>query len=181
MASREQVSMATYRLKDIFNQITGSGPLNVFVAHSGGKDSVVVHKLARMVFGYDVKVVHTPKIEGFNKVHPDTIDFLYEQAANYGMAYVPGNKMHGYLLSNNLMIQIDGTRADEADRTDRSSDVVVDGKNVSRTEMNWFTRDGLFGQACVFPIYDWSDDDVWNFIEEYQVPFSKEYPARPAR
>lgn len=176
----EKVSIATYRLKSILGEITGSAPLNIYVAHSGGKDSVVVHKLARMVYGQDVSVIHTPKITGFNKVHPDTIDFLYEQAANYGMAYVPGNKMQEYLLYNDLRIQVDGTRADEADRVDRSADVVIDGKTVPRTEMNWFTRDGLFGQACVFPIYNWSDEDVWKFIDEYQIPFSKEYPARPA-
>lgn len=180
MSLADKVDIATYRLRAIFNEITGGSPRQVYVAHSGGKDSVVVHKLARLAYGNDVAVIHTPKIEGFNKVHPDTIDFLYEQSANYGMTYVPGNRMHDYLLHNDLTIQVDGTRADEADRVDRSADVVVDGNIVSRTEMNWFTRYGLFGQACVFPIYDWSDEDVWKFIDEYQIPFSKEYPARPA-
>lgn len=153
----------------------------IYVAHSGGKDSVVVHHLAKNVFGDRVKVVHTPKITGFNAVHPDTIDFIYNLAAENGMEMVTGTNFREWLQQSGYRIQVDGTRRDEADRTDRSSNVIVDGKDVSRTEMTWFTENGLFGQTCVFPIYDWSDEDVWTYIRENQLAVSQEYHLSAAR
>ena len=153
----------------------------VYVAHSGGKDSVVVHHLARKVFGDGVPVVHTPKIAGFNKVHEATIDFIYEMAAKFGCHMVPGDKMKSFLSDFNLDIQIDGTRRDEGERTDRSSDVVIDGKTIPRAEMPHITFNGLFGQTSLFPILDWSDDDVWAYIESEEIAVTEEYRILAAR
>lgn len=175
MSMAHRISDAMDRFDEIFAMNLRLTPQQFYVAHSGGKDSVVVHELAKMYFQESPRVVHTPKVSGFNKVHPDTIDFLYGIAAEFGMDMVPGTKMRAFLEQNRLLVQVDGTRRDEADRTDRSSNVIVDGKDVSRTEMNWYTNDGLFGQICLFPIYDWSDEDVWTFIKQAEIAVSPEY------
>lgn len=180
MPVSDKVELALNRLKSCLITFN-CRENNIYVAHSGGKDSVVVHHLARQVFGDAVKVIHTPKISGFNRVHPDTVAFLYEVAANYGMYMVPSGTMKEFLLSSDLFVQVDGTRRDEAERTDRSSNVIIDGEDISRTHMTWFTENSLFGQQCVFPIYDWSDEDVWKYIEDFSIPYSKEYNSSPAR
>lgn len=146
-----------------------------YVATSGGKDSVVVHHLARKVFGDDVPVIHTPKVDGFNKVHPATVAFLYEQSALYGLAIVPFNQMQKYLDDRGLKQQIDGTRRAEFDRGDRSSDVVINGKTISRADMPVHTVGGLFGNESIFPIVDWSDYDVWAYIESEGIKVTEEY------
>lgn len=171
---REKELVAIQRLKNL------GQASSVYVGHSGGKDSVVVHHLAMKAYG-NVPVVHTPKITGFNAVHPDTIDFLYQLSATHGLYIVPGSKFKEFLDDHNLDTQVDGTRRDECDRLDRSADVVIDGKTISREEMPVFTVGGVFGQSSIFPIVDWSDDDVWEYIRQEGIAVSKEYPPRPAR
>lgn len=150
-------------------------PSATYVGHSGGKDSVVVHHLAKKAFGPKVPVVHTPKITGFNAVHEATIDFLYRLSAEEGLYIVTGKNMREFLEDHKLSFQIDGTRADECNRTDRSADVVIDGKTINRADMPVVTHNGLFGQSSVFPIFDWSDDDVWGYIEFEGLEVSEEY------
>lgn len=147
----------------------------VYVAHSGGKDSVVVHHLAKKVFGQYVPVIHTPKISGFNKVHPATVAFLYEMSAAHGLNIVPFDRMQQFLDDRELSIQIDGTRRSEFDRSDRSADVVINGETISRADMPVHTVGGLFGNESIFPIVDWSDDDVWQYIAEEGIEVTEEY------
>jgi 3'-phosphoadenosine 5'-phosphosulfate sulfotransferase (PAPS reductase)/FAD synthetase len=72
--------------------------------------------------------------------------------------------------------QIDGTRIAEHDRSNgRAVDVVIDGKQVSRKELPLYLENGLFGLNFVYPIYDWSDAEVWAAIAHYDIPFSEEY------
>lgn len=155
--------------------------VGVYVATSGGKDSVVVHHLARKVFGDQVPVIHTPKTSGFNKVHPATVAFLYEQSAKYGLSIVPFEQMQKHLDDRNLRIQIDGTRRAEFNRDDRSSDVVVNGKLISRADMPAHTVGGLFGNESIFPIVDWSDDDVWAYIGQEGIEVTEEYRILSSR
>lgn len=180
MNLESKIEMAKERLRSCAD-VFGCDASNIYVAHSGGKDSVVVHHLAVKVFGERITTIHTPKVSGFNKVHPDTIDFLYQVAATNNLFMIRDADMRQFLDDYVLLVQVDGTRRDEADRTDRSSNVVVDGKDVSRTEMTWFTVDGLFGQGCVFPIYDWSDDDVWEYIRKFKIAYSQEYNSSTTR
>ena len=144
----------------------------IYVGHSGGKDSVVVRYLADLVFGRGrVISLHTPKIEGPNTVHPLTIDYLYSHSLDYPMLVTRNNPRHyGYVC------QIDGTRRAEATREDgRSTDVLIDGVNVPRTEMPMFVERGIMDLSILFPIVDWSDAEVWATIHRADIPYSKEY------
>lgn len=149
----------------------------IYVGTSGGKDSVLVQWLADqalpMVLGIDkeaILAVHTVKTSGANAVHPLTIDFLYHSKRT--IIYAPAAN-HKHLK---LKTQIDGTRRSEHNRTNgRSTTLISDGKEISREEMPMFVRNGLFGLNFVFPIFDWSDEDVWAAILLNQIPYSPEY------
>lgn len=146
----------------------------VYVGHSGGKDSVLVRWLADNTLGTRVPTIHTPKPWGIkNAVHPLTKEFLYN--LNRPIMYLPD----GYLETNaysHFKVQIDGTRQAEADRRDgRDVGLIIEGKEVSRTETPLYLKKGLFGKSYCYPIYDWSDVEVWTAIFAYDIPFSREY------
>jgi 3'-phosphoadenosine 5'-phosphosulfate sulfotransferase (PAPS reductase)/FAD synthetase len=146
---------------------------NTFVGHSGGKDSVVVNFLAQHA-GFMLPVVHTPKVEGRNKVHPLTVAFLYEQTLTYPITFCTlGQIKHQF---PGVTTQIDGTRIAEHDRTDgRSTHVVIDGEDVPRDQMTEYVANGLNGMSFIYPIYNWEDVDVWACIYAFSIPFSPEY------
>jgi 3'-phosphoadenosine 5'-phosphosulfate sulfotransferase (PAPS reductase)/FAD synthetase len=159
-----KVDIAVHKMRELRYEYSGQ---EMYIGHSGGKDSVVVTHLADLAFPEGLPIVHTPK-PGIT--HPKTIEFLYQ--LNRKIIYCP-QALHSTL---GLQVQIDGTRIAEYDRTDgRSTDVVVDGQNVSRQNMPFFVRSGLFGLSFIFPIYNWSDEDVWGYIKEHSLPVSEEY------
>lgn len=139
-----------------------------YIGTSGGKDSVVIEWLTNKAFPIRMPVVHTPK----GITHPETVAFLYERSITTPIIYCPSSQ-HRLL---GFDTQIDGTRIAEHNRTDgRSTDFVRNGQNVSRTELTMWCPNGLFGLNFVFPIYDWSDEEVWACIFANDIPFTREY------
>jgi 3'-phosphoadenosine 5'-phosphosulfate sulfotransferase (PAPS reductase)/FAD synthetase len=75
-----------------------------------------------------------------------------------------------------LLTQIDGTRRAEASRRDgRDVGVIIGGQEVSRTETPLYLEKGMFGRNFIYPIYDWTDEQVWATILLYSLPISREY------
>jgi len=145
--------------------------LTRYVGHSGGKDSILVRYIAdRMTPG--MMTIHTPKPKGVrNEVHPATKEFLY--SLDRPVLYVPE---HCDIKHMGYRIQIDGTRAAEADRRDgRDVGLIVEGKEVSRKETPLYLENGLLGLSFIYPIYDWSDVEVWAAIFAHNIPVSPEY------
>lgn len=147
----------------------------MYVGHSGGKDSVLVRWLVDQALGDKGKsmlTVHTPKPAGVrNAVHQATKEFLY--SLNRPVLYLPVDADHKQF---GLKTQIDGTRMAEAARRDgRDVGVVVRGKERSRADMPLYLEDGLFNLQFIYPIFDWTDLQVWSAIFLYQIPFSDEY------
>lgn len=146
-----------------------------YIGTSGGKDSVTTLYLCEAVYGIGtLPIVHSPKPEGVeNAVHPLTKEFIYSM--DRVVTYCP-LKLHGSLGHKT---QFDGTRVSEWDRSNgRSVDVVSQGQQISRKEVTLYMRDGLFGLNFVYPIFDWSDEDVWAAIVTFGIPFSPEYAER---
>jgi len=143
------------------------------IGHSGGKDSVVTHWLVSQVFP-NLPVVHTNKPGGDNAIHPDTLDFLYRQPFPI--------ELWPRALGTNFKYktQFDGSRISEFSRVDRSADFVSGGRDVNRQHLDLVVPDSMFGMTFVFPIYDWSDADVWAAIFYYDLPFSNEYAPEQA-
>ncbi len=148
---------------------------SMYVGHSGGKDSVLVRWLADLALP-DLKLltVHTPKPTGIrNEVHPITQQFLY--GLNRPVLYLPDGNAEVFEAFG-LKTQIDGTRAAEASRRDgRDVGVVVRGEERSRANMPLYLENGLFNRQFVYPIFDWTDLQVWAAIIHYEIPFSDEY------
>lgn len=144
---------------------------HTFVGHSGGKDSVVVRYLADTT-PTEYPTVHTPKFIGSaNAVHVHTRDFLY--TLNRDILYLPTPAQYERF---GLKTQIDGTRIAESARDDgRSTTFVSCGNDVPRTELTAYVPTGLFGLQYIYPIYDWSDLQVWSLILSKDLPFSREY------
>lgn len=147
----------------------GSDIVKPYIGTSGGKDSVVIMWLTDQVFtSPKLPVIHTPKRE----THPDTVNFLYDMSRDRTILFCT-KEDHKDL---DYDTQIDGTRIAEYNRTDgRSTHLVQDGKEVSRLEMDMWWPNGLFGLNFVYPIFDWSDEDVWACILKNEIPFTQEY------
>ncbi|QRE00066.1 hypothetical protein [Burkholderia phage BCSR5] len=177
----EKAAEATRRINAASLQSCGNFDLNrAFVGHSGGKDSVVVDFLARAAYherdrefwDKPMKVVHNPKTTGPNKVHPLTREFLYESARKRPIVFASLEEC----VRAGYTTQIDGTRISEFDRGDgRSTNFVRNGAIASREELTCYVPNGLGGLNFIYPIYDWTDMDVWAFIDRFNVSFSDEY------
>ena len=139
-----------------------------YVGTSGGKDSVLITHLTEMAYPcWDFPLVHTTKP---HETHPETLKFLYSM--HRSIIYTT-KELH---YTFNFTHQVDGTRIAEATRNDgRSTDFISNGKSYSRTELQFFVPNGLFGLNFVYPIFDWSDDEVWTAIKLLDIKVSPEY------
>ena len=142
------------------------------VGHSGGKDSVLVRALADLAGFGSLDTVHNPKLEGSNAVHAHTRELLYEMATFRPVMHIPAHAM----AKSGYRLQIDGTRRQEATRTDgRSTDIVCNGQSVNRAQMPMLVSRGLFDMTFFYPIVEWTDAQVWAAIAYLEIPFSREY------
>ena len=142
------------------------------VGHSGGKDSVLVRALADLAGFGSLDTVHNPKLEGSNAVHAHTRELLYEMATFRPVMHIPANAM----AKSGYRLQIDGTRRQEATRTDgRSTDIVCNGQSMNRAQMPMLVPRGLFDMTIFYPIVEWTDAQVWAAIAYLEIPFSREY------
>jgi 3'-phosphoadenosine 5'-phosphosulfate sulfotransferase (PAPS reductase)/FAD synthetase len=142
------------------------------VGHSGGKDSNVVHYLSNLEMGLNLPVAHTSKTTGFNAIHPATLRHLYSRP--FPIELYPEGTNFPYKG------QIDGTRADEAERLNKSNDLIVNGEAINRKYMQPYNPVGLFGLQFIYPIFDWNDEMVWAFHLKHDIPFSDEYEREHA-
>lgn len=166
-----KVSATVDRLNKV--ALTFNTPFNQWViGHSGGKDSVVNHWLVNHIMqpaGLSLPVVHTSKPGGDNAIHPATLEFLYQLP--FAVELWP----RALGMNPKYQLQFDGSRASEYDRTDRSANFIRDGESVNRAELPLVVPNSMFGMTFVFPMYDWSDADVWATIFRHNLPFSNEY------
>ena len=137
------------------------------IGHSGGKDSAVVHFLANKILNLNLPVAHTSKTEGFNAIHPSTLVYLYSRP--FPIELYPEGTDFPYKG------QIDGTRSNEAERLNKSTDLIVDGVSINRKHMTEYNPVGLFGLKFIYPIFDWTDEMVWAFHYLHRIPYSDEY------
>jgi predicted phosphoadenosine phosphosulfate sulfurtransferase len=88
---------------------------------------------------------------------------------------MPAIMMQDFVYANNLTCQIDGARVSEAERPGKSSNFIRDGQNVNRKELTPFVENGMFGLTVCYPIYDWTDDDVFDYLIDTEIEVSNEY------
>lgn len=157
----------------------------VFMGHSGGKDSCVIFDLVMKTLG-DIYVVHNIKPllgtsgteEGaLTEMNPDTLNFLYSSVCkNHPVMFFHSSEMPDMLANMNFTCQIDGSRQSESTRLGKSSEFIRNGVSVSRSELTAdYNMNGMFGINFSYPIFDWSDDDVFEYINANGIAISQEY------
>lgn len=147
---------------------------NFFAGTSGGKDSLTVASLVRSVLGnITLESVHNPK--PYPKTHPATKDYLYYLAMDTPITFVPSSAMGKFCKDKGFKLQFDGTRKAEFSREDKSTDFIMGGEAVCRTKIQPFIQQGIFDLNISFPILDWSDDEVLQYLFNESILLSSEY------
>jgi hypothetical protein len=127
------------------------GQNRVYAAYSGGKDSQATLELSRWCY---------PKLLAVHNDHPgekiDRDDVLVVKQPK--LETVPQ-----FLRTVDLVGQIDGTRQDE-DKT-----VIFDGVEIHRSKMPGpMTEKGVFDLQCLFPLWNWTEEDVFRYLNNRQ-------------
>jgi 3'-phosphoadenosine 5'-phosphosulfate sulfotransferase (PAPS reductase)/FAD synthetase len=158
---------------------------SIFAGHSGGKDSCVIHHLAKRALGDSITTVHNVKpmlgtsgdpVAALTEMHPETLEFLYSNVCKKGrVLFMHSSNMPEWVKENSMRMQIDGARIAEANRPGKSSDIIRNGVNVNRSLMTEIEPVGIFGLTICYPILDWSDEDVFDYLNDNDLPFSAEY------
>jgi 3'-phosphoadenosine 5'-phosphosulfate sulfotransferase (PAPS reductase)/FAD synthetase len=167
MPNLEKIHLAKTLLK---NAIEKHGN-KIIVGYSGGKDSKVILHLARQI---------CPTIVAVHNSHP-------EEKCDYKEGIViikqPKSNFAEYLKVVDIEAQIDGTRLCEEGKS-----VIFNGKEIERFEMtdqHTYNPKGVFDLEIYYPILDWTDKEVWDYIGEnnlmsaYEISIYK--PSRPYR
>lgn len=157
---------------------------DIFLGHSGGKDSCVINHLTKQVIE-NYKIVHNVKpmlgtsgdpVFALTEMYPSTLNFLYTVVSiEQPVEFLHSTKMIDYIKRNKLTCQIDGARIEEHDRPGKSSNIIRNGESVNRKEMTEYEPNGIFGLAICYPILDWSTQDIFDYLTMHNLPFSQEY------
>jgi len=141
-----KVQIAIQRIRAF---VSKHGANRVYSAFSGGKDSQAVLKLCREAIPTGIPVIHNG--------HPG--ESVSPDAGALCVKEPKAENVPRFLAMTDLAGQIDGTRRDE------DKFVVFDGVDIHRSEMPSYTTDkGVFGLACLFPLYDWTEEEVFNYL-----------------
>jgi 3'-phosphoadenosine 5'-phosphosulfate sulfotransferase (PAPS reductase)/FAD synthetase len=109
-------------------------------------------------------------------MHPLTLEFLYSSVCRETQVHMlHSDKMSRFVKDEGLQLQIDGARVAECNRPGKSSDFISNGVSINRKYLTAFEKCGIFNLSICYPIYDWTDDDVFDYLVENDIPFSKEY------
>lgn len=153
----------------------------VAVAHSGGKDSQVILHLTKQINPFlplihNVKPMLGTSDEPLTEMHPATLEFLYTVVAKENtLTCLHASNMPEFIKESKISCQIDGSRASEYNRKGKSANFIVEGESASREKLRPFIEKGIFGLNICYPIYDWTDEDVFEYIRLNNIPLSKEY------
>lgn len=198
MQGKDKVQVAIDRLK------TFEPPEGYYLAFSGGKDSVVIKALADMAgVKYDAHFNHTsvehPEVIYFTRRHhPDVLmEFPRDKNGNritmwnlIPIRRMPPTRIARYCCEvlketgGEGRFTVTGVRwAESARRKNTRSGLEIakgvkerelaDPDNPDNERLARFcpTR----GKHILNPIIDWTDEDVWEFIKEYDIPYCKLY------
>lgn len=181
MDLNKKQNLALKRLEYAY-KIHGDG---LFLGHSGGKDSCVIHHLSSIIMGNNFKIVHNvkpllgtsnDKILMLTEMHPLTLEFLYTNLLSTNeVVFLHHSNMSEFIKKNKLTCQVDGARIAEYNRPGKSSNIIRNNENVNRLYMKEYEECGIFNLAIIYPILDWSNNDVFDYLCNNKINFSKEY------
>ncbi len=193
---KDKVQIAIERIK------TFEPEEGYYLAFSGGKDSVVVKALLDMANAkydahYNITSVDPPELVQFIKTFSDVSrDYPRDKDGNVITMWnliskktMPPTRIVRYCCTH-LKEQggigkfvVTGVRkAESAKRAIRGGVEIADTKTGKRENIDPDNPSQetihichMKSQKILNPIIDWEDDDVWEFIHEYNVPYCKLY------
>lgn len=195
---KDKVEVAIERLK------TFEPPEGYYLAFSGGKDSVVLKALADMSgvkydAYYSVTTVDHPKLVQFIKrEHPDVI---FEKAHDKEGKHItmwsliikkklPPTRIARYCCEflkehgGEGRFTVTGVRwAESARRKNSRGGLEIENGSKKRIHADPDNPESerlarycpTRGKHILNPIIDWTDDDIWEFIHEYDIPYCELY------
>lgn len=145
--------MLTEKIKEAQNRIEEClsvyGRNRSYSAFSGGKDSRATLKLVQSVYP-EVTIIHNGHA---GEEVGDQVGVLCIREPKAAMVPI-------FLQTVDLRLQFDGTRRDE-DKT-----VIFEGEEIHRSQMpTWKCSNGVFGLSCCFPLWDWTEEEVFAYLE----------------
>ena len=175
-----------------------------WLAYSGGKDSCVILELAKMAgvnfeAHYSVTSVDPPELVRFVKTHKDVyFDIPHDREGKPISMWsllknraMPPTRIARYCCeklkesSGKGTVTITGVRWAESvnrknsqglvnvfGKTKREAIILNDDNDESRRQVEVCFRTR---KTLVNPIIDWTDEDVWEFIHKYNVPYCELY------
>jgi 3'-phosphoadenosine 5'-phosphosulfate sulfotransferase (PAPS reductase)/FAD synthetase len=137
------------RTKKIVKDALNHHGNRIYVSYSGGKDSKALVKMAKEVWGENLLIIHNGHVG--EKVEAD-----------HGLLIVkkPKENVKEFLKLVELEAQLDGTRKDE------DKMVMFDGVDIHRSLMpTHYTAKGVFGLQVYFPFYDWTEEEIYEYLK----------------
>ena len=153
-----------------------SSPFGYYLAFSGGKDSIVIDKLAQMA-----GVKYTPFYNNVTIDPPELVRFLKRQ-----YPHVPWNN-YGCSLPLSMKDESQGppTRVSrwccekykEQGGNGRSKIIGVRGEESANRKTLWrpITKSNKWNDLIFCPIAYWTDANVWTFIRANEMPYCELY------
>jgi len=149
-------------------------PEGYYLAFSGGKDSICIKELARMAgvkydAHYSVTTIDPPELVRFIKQHHKDVTFDHPERPLLKQLVIQGAPLRQARWCCALYKEnggagrrvITGIRAAES------------AKRAGRRAIEPCYKDS--GKIFINPIINWSDDDVWEFIKERELPYCSLY------
>lgn len=192
-AGKDKVQVALERIRT-FEPKDG-----YYLAFSGGKDSCVVKKLMEMSgvkfdAHYNVTSVDPPELVQFIKDNHRDVDFNFPRYPDGSVItmwnLIPRQRMAPTRIvrycckfikedAGVARFRVTGVRkAESSKRATRGGLELGDYKtkrreryDVDNAEDSLIRTCQLKHQRILNPIIDWSEDEVWEFIREYEVPY----------
>ena len=197
MQGKDKVQVAIDRFR------TFEPPEGYYLAFSGGKDSVVIKALADMAgvkydAHYNLTSVDPPELVQFVKSFPDVIiDRPKDKDGNQITMWnlIPRKKFPPTMLIRYCCQELKETQgqgrfvvtgvrwAESIKRKKNRGGLEIENGTKKRTFVDPDNPDNeqmarfcpTRGSHVPNPVIDWSNEEVWEFIHEYNVPYCKLY------
>ena len=149
---------------------------NLYIANSGGKDSTVVYFLAKEI-GVTLPVFHNNTtidpdgtLQFIRETMPDTIinhpkESFYQLVERKGLP----TRLNRYCCE--ILKESGGVGKNTIEGVRSAESKGRQGRDYIQCD----TRKSMKGAKHIYPIYDWTDDDVWAFIKTRGLPVAPCY------